>query len=653
MNTQVTHASWQSPGRLIRKERPYQRRDKGAILASIAAHQCSLYVLPTAGGKTFVFGAVAKHFVDKTLRVCVVVHKTVLTDQTVKSIAESIGVPVSSVGTLINGQWTNPDAKVLVCMVQSLALKIERGECEHNFGLVILDEAHRSLAKTHRIVVDHFKAKQATILGVTATPERPDGVRMDEIYSDMVRGPSFAELTERGFIARPIYYAPTNDLLPVLKGAKKAGKDYVAKSLSTPCIAVVGGLVKQWERRAPKEGGTLIFAVDIAHAKAIAAEFRSQGVKSVEVATSHMKRADVLEVFARLKSGATKIVINVTIAVEGFDAPGISCLIIARPTMSKGLHIQMLGRALRKSCGCEFVCEHARPVILDHTINSLTLGKAEWYVAPGLDQEPEGPKYGTAAPGRACPDCGKITWSDGSSCGRCTECNYDFSDYDDPTRLVPSVDGDLVEMPDVAPERTPSHECMCGCGEFSGPSSYTQSKVLERRGREWTCKGFSSYLCSKWPENSLNELARRYREYREWCESVCVCGCGKSPHPGTPESERKSPHMCHKASEWDAFCSRAGESPSREEWLLFGAIKRLGFPAIHLRKSDLLSVAGRLPRVEFNETPMSRTAVKKIRLWVKAHPKMAARCAREVATFLRSRDFAAIEAVRRGLPEDK
>lgn len=631
MNTQVTHATWQSPGRVVRKERPYQRRDKGAILASIAAHQCSLYVLPTGGGKTFVFGAVAKHFVARGNRVCIVVHKTVLTDQTVASIAASIGVPESSIGTLANGKWTSPDAAVLVCMAQSLASKIERGECDHHFGLVILDEAHRSLAKTHRTIVDHFKAKQAAILGVTATSERLDRIRMSEIYTDMVRGPSFAELTDLGFIARPIYYAPTKDLLPRLKGAKKSGKDYSLRSISKPCIAVVGGLVKQWKRRAPKEGGTLIFAVDIEHAKAIAVEFRAQGVRSVEVATSE-DPVGALASFNRLKLGVTKIVINVMIAVEGFDAPGISCLMIARPTLSRGLHIQMLGRALRKVCGCERRCEHPRPVVLDHTTNTSIFGKAERYHAPGLDEEPEPPGFGAKTVERGCPGCGGLTLATGESC---EECGRAFKDTD--KREVVTVDGELVEFDDSEPVSRPeSHECMCGCGLLSTPSCYQPSRVASR------VASIGSYV---WVCKRATEVYRSYRSrtssevsIREFLASVPLnlhpsCAYCGVDMPSTPKLQRRAQDAkgfaCRQCATHQAKHLRKypGEGSAFRDYVKNRTFLRLAYES---SGGSCFSI-----------------------WWHKAVPSSRGIPAFTSNHFNAIDMSAAIEAVRRGLPEDK
>lgn len=453
---------------------------KAAIVSALADSGSVLYALPTAGGKTYVFGMVAEMFLKRRERVCVVVHKTVLTNQTIESIADTCGVRADKIGRLVDGKWTNPDADLLVCMAQSLSSQIKSGRLDQErIGLVILDEAHRSVSPTFMTIVEHFKAEGAKILGVTATPERLDGKPMGNVFSTMVRGPSFGDLTKAGHIARPIYYAPSKDVLPHLKGVQKSGGDHAIAALSDRCIKVVGKLVEQWELRRPKKGGTLIFAVDIKHAERIAKEFKENGHASVEVATSKNPE-DVDAIFGRLKSGKTKVVINVMIAVEGFDAPDISCLVIARPTLSRALYIQMVGRALRVRS------KRARPVILDHTTNTSIFGKAERYHAPELDEVSERPGYESKTVERACPKCGRLTLAAGESC---EECGYTFKASD--KREVVNVHGELVELTDEDGEETKSHPCMCGCGKMSPAWAYVPSHVKRRNGLPWTCKSMA------------------------------------------------------------------------------------------------------------------------------------------------------------------
>lgn len=122
---------------------------------------------------------------------------------------------------------------------------------------------------------------------------------------------------------------------------------------------LVGDIVTQWLKHA-NGLTTVIFAVDVAHARHIASEFLKAGIKAEHVDGMTPKKARDA-ILRRLASGNTTVVSNCMVLTEGFDLPDIGCLVLARPTKQMGLYRQMIGRGLRPAEGKD------KLVVLDHS----------------------------------------------------------------------------------------------------------------------------------------------------------------------------------------------------------------------------------------------------------------------------------------------
>lgn len=130
-------------------------------------------------------------------------------------------------------------------------------------------------------------------------------------------------------------------------------------------VTLVGDIVDTWLARA-KDLPTLAFCVNRQHAAHVEQRFREAGVAS-EYLDGRTPRADRDGIFARFRSGETKIIVNIDVLTAGFDAD-VRALIDARPTKSEVRYVQMFGRGLRCAPGKD------RLIVLDHAGNALRLG---------------------------------------------------------------------------------------------------------------------------------------------------------------------------------------------------------------------------------------------------------------------------------------
>jgi superfamily II DNA or RNA helicase len=338
------------------KMRDYQRETIDALYAGWVAGARSLAVqLPTGTGKTVIFAHLAKEWAaDLTLnqmspRVLVLVHRDELVRQAVDklhSVAPDLKVGV------VKAARNEITSDVVVASVQTLGRVARLQQIEpFVFGLVIVDEAHHATAVSYRRILDWFS--DAKVAGFSATLSRADGQGLGSVF-------------ERVVIKRDILWGIVNGWLTDIRGkrvdvteldlsdVKRSGGDYQDKALgealiqaSTPEIVAA-----QYLEHARKDDGTLrrglIFWPSVAAAHAGTEATRRLGIRST-VIDGTTPFEDRQGIYKALRHGDLDVIHNCQVLTEGFDLPEIECIVIARPTSSPGLYIQMVGRGLRPS----------------------------------------------------------------------------------------------------------------------------------------------------------------------------------------------------------------------------------------------------------------------------------------------------------------
>lgn len=404
---------------------------------------------PTGSGKTVVAVYIIASAIAKDSRVLFVAHRRELINQTVAKLIE-MGIPEPDIGVIMGKDARkSPGAKVQVASIQTLVRrKLPPAQ------LVIVDEAHHSMADSYLRVLEVYKNQGGTIvLGMTATPYRADGRGLGDIYDDLSIVATPRELIEDGFLVAPdIWTAPPNsDGTFVEDGLRRinvTAGDYNQEQLGQYMSdsKLVGNMVDHWLQHA-KGVKTVVFATTIAHSKEIVSRFRMFGVRASHLdGTMGMDERD--SVLHALEVGDIDLVSNCAVLTEGWDQPSVKCCVLARPTKSLGLYIQMAGRILRPYNG-------QRAIILDHAGCYKTHGQPHDDRRLTLDPSKKRKPDDTDRSHRQCKHCHLVVHV---KYKECPNCGHPM--VAEPQEPIREEEGQLVKVEDVAPAREPTYDEM-------------------------------------------------------------------------------------------------------------------------------------------------------------------------------------------------
>jgi superfamily II DNA or RNA helicase len=332
-----------------------------------------LLVSMMGSGKTATASHMIAGAVEKGKDVLFIAHRREILFQTREKL-EAAGIEH---GWIMSGMRKSAMAPVHLASIQTLT----RREYP-NVGLVILDEAHHCPSASYRKVMEHYQGVPQ--IGLTATPCRADGNGLGGLFDGMVQAAYPSELIKQGYLVPARIFAPS---MPDLRGVKIKRGDYDEKQLGEAVDKpkLVGDVVSHWEQHAQGRK-TIVFAVTRAHAQHLVENFQNCGHRALYVdgETNHYQRKEIFGEFGTQRNG---VLVNVGITTEGYDNPAVSCIVLARPTKSLGLYLQMSGRGLRPAEGKKEL------LILDHSGASLTHGYPDEDIVWNLDPtQPAGTK---------------------------------------------------------------------------------------------------------------------------------------------------------------------------------------------------------------------------------------------------------------------
>lgn len=293
-------------------------------------------VAPTGAGKTRIYAKLAERFYTKTSKpILIVTPQRNLIEHTVEEIQKFTSLTISV--EMANRRATT-DTPVVCATVQSMCRRLKNFE-RNRFSLVIFDEVDLAAAKSWEMIRHHFKAK---LYGATATPDRLDGKKL---FAKPHRVATLREMIEKGQLAHLTQTTVAIKDASLLK-AKRKGGDFDEKWLSEifsreqHLHEVVKPLLEKAGDRP-----TLVFAVSVLHAKLLAKLFNRYRPGCAEWVSGKMKNAEGR--LAAFKRGEFQFLCNCSLIQRGVDVPAIACIGMARPTMSRTLYLQMLGRGTR------------------------------------------------------------------------------------------------------------------------------------------------------------------------------------------------------------------------------------------------------------------------------------------------------------------
>lgn len=253
--------------------------------------------------------------------------------------------PEATLGEYTGGQ-KDVSQTVIFATVQSISKDLEKFS-PTAFDYLIVDECHHAAANTYQKIFTYFHPK--FILGLTATPERSDGEDMLELFQNVAHKMDLKTAVERGVLVpiRCIRVKTNIDLTDVrINGIKYNSQDLESKLF----IPERNQLIVDTYLKYVNGKKTVIFCASVDHAAEIAKLLRENGVKAEAV--SGRDRVEIREkILKDYETGSTDVLCACDLLNEGWDSPHTTVLFMARPTMSKTIYMQQLGRGTRRCPG--------------------------------------------------------------------------------------------------------------------------------------------------------------------------------------------------------------------------------------------------------------------------------------------------------------
>ncbi|VEU20104.1 DEKNAAC100919 [Brettanomyces naardenensis] len=359
------------------------------------------------GGKTFVFTKLIPELVkvpfsriqpdeERGNGILILVHRKELADQAIRSIRrckelEKCHVFLEMAKATISSEELEAERDnlfVVVASVPTLARSKDRilKFSPNQFRAIIVDECHHAVSGSYLQVLEHFgcMSKDGTspfLLGFSATLQRHDKKPLRKVFDEIVYEKTMLELVDEGYLVDCDWKMVQAgfDLSSVEVGYDGDYKmDCLAKHVDTDEINQLALKTYKHFERLKGLSSTLIFCCNVEHMQNLGELFRMNGIDAQYVTgnTKMLARSDIVDDF---KKGEIKVLINCGVFTEGTDLPNIDSIMLLRPTKSRPLLTQMVGRGLRLSEGkdkclvVDFVEGNDTGLTMNGTLGGITV----------------------------------------------------------------------------------------------------------------------------------------------------------------------------------------------------------------------------------------------------------------------------------------
>ena len=402
--------------------RPYQDDCGKALMADINNTGNPILQLPTGAGKSIIIADIARRCKEKWggIKILVLAHRAKLVEQDAEKFMKLGIVPSIYCAELKRkeiGQFT-------LGTILSVARHTEEFK---DFHLVIVDEVqminNEDEGSYRKFLKELTKAK---IVGLSATPFRLKGgacYGQDRLFNRLAYKIGFADLVKQGYLTPPINYDANSE--DDFKDVRITAGDFNIKDLNTHFNKIVAKSCDDLVRRMRDRHYVLVFACSIVHANAIVDYLNSIGEKAM-VYHSELSLAEDKVVINSFQQKQFKYLVSIDKLGVGFDAPFVDGLGLMRPTMSRALAIQQLGRGSRLYEG------KTNFLVADYAgnIRRHNLLDPDAYDVP-YEKISKTKRKGGEAPSKVCPNCQAICATRTTTC----QCGYKF-----PPRLATTAD---------------------------------------------------------------------------------------------------------------------------------------------------------------------------------------------------------------------
>lgn len=319
--------------------RPYQRKVVNDVRSALRSGARSvLLVAPTGSGKTRMVAHAVRGIQGGCLALA---HR--------KEICKQISEEFTERG---------PEKFMVKGIGSQIAIEAVR---TRQYKAMFIDEAHHISASSYRRLVEN--RGNMILIGATATPYRSDGASLEPYFDAVVTAPSVKDLSDQGYLAKLHYIASQGVDFEGIKLQKK-GEFEEADALRRVRVSVqAGDLVSSWAKYA-KGRNAVIYAINLEHCESIRAELDKAKVPCA-IVSSRIGKREREGVIRSFEDGSLRAIINCEVFTEGTDLKKVGAVIMLRPTNSRALYKQMIGRGLRPDVSC---------VVLDHVGNFMRHG---------------------------------------------------------------------------------------------------------------------------------------------------------------------------------------------------------------------------------------------------------------------------------------
>ncbi|KAI1450149.1 P-loop containing nucleoside triphosphate hydrolase protein [Annulohypoxylon stygium] len=335
--------------------RDYQEECIQSVLASVKnGHKRLGISLATGAGKTVIFTQLIdriKPHSEEASQTLILAHRRELVEQAARHCTNAY--PHMTVEIEMGNMHASGTADITIASIQSInsGERIEKFEPDR-FKLVLVDEAHHIVAPQYLRTLEHFGLDRKdddspTLVGVSATFSRTDGLRLGAAIDEIVYHKDYVDMIGDKWLS-DVVFTTVETKVDLSRVGSAANGDFQTRELSrvvnTKQVNEV--TVRSWLAKAPGRKSTLVFCVDLAHVDGLTEAFRQFGIDArfVTSETPNVERSNLIDAFKRQEY---PILVNCGVFTEGTDIPNIDCIIIARPTRSRNLLVQMIGRGMR------------------------------------------------------------------------------------------------------------------------------------------------------------------------------------------------------------------------------------------------------------------------------------------------------------------
>ncbi|OBR12261.1 DEAD/DEAH box helicase [Colletotrichum higginsianum IMI 349063] len=335
--------------------RDYQEECIQSVLQSLKdGHKRLGISLATGSGKTVIFTQLIERIQPRRGRATqtlILAHRRELVEQAARHCTNSY--PNSSVEIEMGSIHASGTADITIASLQSITSGDRLSKfAPEGFKLVLVDEAHHIVAPGYMRVLRHFgldikRADSPALVGVSATFSRFDGLKLGAAIDQIVYHKDYVDMIGDKWLSDVVFTTveSTADISRVKNGANgDFQQGDLSRVVNTDQINDI--TVRSWLARASDRKSTLVFCVDLAHVAGLTQTFRKHGydARFVTGDTPKVERSHMLEAF---RKGEFPVLVNCGVFTEGTDIPNIDCVVLARPTRSRNLLVQMIGRGMR------------------------------------------------------------------------------------------------------------------------------------------------------------------------------------------------------------------------------------------------------------------------------------------------------------------